>query len=614
MHKDIRLHGHIEDKIEYYAIVAGDDAHRRYFFNAAEGNGAELRFFSPGNEFIIGRDGIRHAGNGGSFCEYMFGVDQPVADLAKGDVINRLVIYGARSGDGGEALNFSDQTGGQLGFDQIFFDGNAVVNYFFFIASERLGPGLRRQQTAIVRAIGKALKRSPAVGAQDENALIGEVLGLLADPGALFFLFKLVNVHHREYHDTFRRLYFASKKIADEDFAGLSAIAERHAIDRYQQERIRIDVMYKHPANRRIVDEYKNILMACHVKGEISALENARLTRLKTLSVRNKIPGALFYALDDMLKKDKKIGGTEEHESIAETRQILEGLFLREREIENAIDRDDLVRLLFAKKRAAEVRDHTFEEILLDASKGCDERIRDGADMALLEGFSHIITYFDRYDATSQVVNQLAFMENVRVSEEMLRSLLGNRSAFEELRPGLFEELFIAGLLQNKYLGRYGRRKVTALLAGLRLIEENRLTVAGLLDELLAVDQEERLAITLLNLVRDRIRNFYSSYASREDQESLKQEVTEELRVRGIIAGPIPGRLFDETIVTIRKEAIYLHNLLPLIVSGSDSALREDFLENSGLDRFFVEELEREYFELNGLDLEQLYQIRKGLS
>ena len=614
MHKDIRLHGHIDDKIEYYAFVAGDDAHRRYFFNAAKGDGDELRFFSPGNEFVIGRGGIRHAGNGGSFCEYMFGVDQPVADLAKGDVINRLVVYGARSGDGGGALNFSEQTSGQLGFDKIFFDGNAVANYFFFLASERLGAGLHRQQEAIVRAVGKSLKRSPAVGTQDENALIGKVLGLLGDPGALFFLFKLVNIHHREYHDTFRRLYFAGKKISDEDFAGLSAIAERHGIDRYQQERIRIDVMYKHPANRRIVDEYKNILISCHAKGEISTLENARLTRLKTLSVRNKIPGALFYALDDMLKKDKKIVGAEEHESIAETRQILEGLFLREREIESALDRDDLVRLLFAKKRAAEVRDHTFEEILLDASKGCDERIRDGADMALLEGFSHIITYFDRFDATSQVVNQLAFMENVRISEEMLRSLLGNRSAFEELRPGLFEEIFIAGLLDNKYLGRYGRRKVTALMEGLRLIDGNRLTVAALLDELLAIDREERLAIALLGQVRDRIRNFYSSYATREDQETLKREVTDDLRNRGIITDAIPAGLFDETIVTIKKEAVYLHNLLPIIIGGKDSALREDFLENSGLDRFYVEELEREYFELNGLDLEELYQIRKGLS
>ena len=64
--------------------------------------------------------------------------------------------------------------------------------------------------------------------------------------------------------------------------------------------------------------------------------------------------------------------------------------------------------------------------------------------------------------------------------------------------------------------------------------------------------------------------------------------------------------------VNIKKEAVYLHNLLPPIIANRDIALREDFLENSGLDRFYVEELEREYFELNNLDLEDLYQIRKG--
>lgn len=614
MHRDIRLHGHIDERIEYYAIVAGEDAHRRYFFNAAEGAGAELRFFSAGNEFVLGPAGIRHEGNGGSFCEYMFGVDQPVADLAKGDVINRLVVYGAHAEEDTGSLLFSDRTGSRSGFEKIFFEGNAVANYFFFLSSDRLGTGLRAQQEAIVRTIGKTLKRSPAVGLQDENALIAEVLGLLDDPKALFFLFKLVHTPHREYHDSFRRLYFRNKKISDDDFAELSEIAARHDIDRYQQERIRIDVMYKHPANRRIVDEYKSILIGCHRRGEITPLENARLTRLKTLSVRNKIPGALFYALDEVLKSEKKLVSPEEHDYIAETRQVLEGLFLNEREIESSLDRDDVVRLLFAKKRAAEDRDHTFEEILLDASKACDEKIRDGADMALLEGFSRIITYFDRYDATSQVVNQLAFMENVRVTEEMIRSLLGNRSAFEELRPRLFAELFIDGLLENKYLGNYGRKKVTTLVAGLRLIEEKRLTPATLLEQLLVIDREERLAITLLTHVRDRIRNFYSKYATREDQEALRREVTDDLRNRQVITDEIPPPLFDETIVTIKKEAVYLHNLLPLIIARKECALREDFLENSGLDRFYVEELEREYFELNGRDMEELYQIRKGLS
>ena len=614
MHKDIRLHGQIFDRFEYYAIVAGEDAHQRYFFNTAEGSGAELRFFSPGNEFVISPTGIRHAGNGGSFCEYMFGVDQPLADLAKADVINRLIVYGAHTGDEGATLHFSEHTGGEIGFEKIFFEGNAVVNYFFFLSSPRFPRDLPAQQEALIRAIGKALKRSPAVGNQDENTLIGEVLGLLDDPKTLFFLFKLINTPHREYYETFRRLYFKNKKIPDGDFALLTEIAARHGIDRYQQERIRIDVMYKHPANRRIVDEYRNILIDCQRRGEISSLENARLTRLKTLSVRNKIPGALFYALDEALKEEKKLVGPEERDYIAETRQVLAGLFLGEREIESVIDREDAVKLLFAKKRAAEDRDHTFEEILLDASKACDEKIRDGADISLLEGFSQIITYFDRYDATSQAINQLAFMETVRVTEEMVRSLIGNRAAFESLRPGLFGELFFAGLLENKYLGKYGRQKVTTLMNGLRLIEENRLTVADLLEQLQAIDREERLAITLLAQVRDRIRNFYSKYATKADQEALKREVGDDLRHRKVLRGDIPDRLFAETILTIKKEAIYLHSLLPRIIADRDTALREDFLENSGLDRFYVEELEREYFELNELEMEGLYQIRKGLS
>jgi len=67
-------------------------------------------------------------------------------------------------------------------------------------------------------------------------------------------------------------------------------------------------------------------------------------------------------------------------------------------------------------------------------------------------------------------------------------------------------------------------------------------------------------------------------------------------------------------ILAIKKEAIYIHNLLPTIIAENNISLREDFLENSGLDRFYVEELEREYYVLNNLDMEELNQIRKGLN
>ena len=43
-----------------------------------------------------------------------------------------------------------------------------------------------------------------------------------------------------------------------------------------------------------------------------------------------------------------------------------------------------------------------------------------------------------------------------------------------------------------------------------------------------------------------------------------------------------------------------------------DSSLREDFLDNSGLDRFYIESLEREYFEEKDLDLAFLELIREG--
>ena len=612
MQKDLRLHGLINLNIEYYAIVAGMDAHRRYFFNMGHDE-EELRFFSPGNEFVIGEQGISSQGNGGSFCEYMFGVDQPIADLAKGDVINRLVIYGARYNNTQGALEFSDATSGTLSYEKIFFDGNAVCNYFFFINSDRIDGSSSEQQEEIVKLLGKGIKRSTSIGEENDNGIIDEILTMLGDPRAQLFLFKLINRKHREYRDLFNSYYLKSKKISDENFSFLAALAGKYEIDRYQQERIRIDVMYKHPDNKRIVDEYKNILIGCNRKGEINKLENARLTRLKTLSVRNKIPGALFYTLDEMLKKDKKMVDLEEHDYISETRQILEGLFLSERQIESTVDREDMLKLLYAKKKAAENRDHTFEEILLDSSKACDEKIRDGADIALLEGFSYIITYFDRYDSTSSIINQLAFMENVKVSEEMLRSLLGNKAEFDLLKSGLFEELFISGILENKYLGNYGRKKVANLIRGLRLIEEKRLATPALMEKLVDINEEEQIFQTALEHVRERIRNFYSKYSSKADQSLLKREVAEELRHKKLLDKDLPDELFNEVILSIKKEAIYIHNLLPTIIANKDIALREDFLENSGLDRFYVEELEREYYELNDLDMEGLYQIRKGL-
>lgn len=607
MFQEIRLHGHIDETVEYFVTGSARDVYRCYFYEASDKGG--MRIFSPGNELILDAEGVSHRGNGGSFCEYMFGVDMPLADLAKEEVRNRLIIYGATYQENG-ALSFSSRTDGRMTYERIFFEGNAVCNYCFFLTGSVSG-SLKAQQEEILRLLGKLLKRSSHVGDIDDSALIREIFHLLGHRSSLY-LVRLINKKHREYHEAFHRLYHSYRAIPDSEFAALQELADRLGIDRYQQERIRVDVMYKHPDNKRIVDEYKNILIACDRKGAISKLENARLTRLKTLSVRNKIPSALFYTLDEMLKNDKQVDLEEDY--ISEARQILDGIFLHERQIDASIDKSDMIRLLDAKRRASENRDHTFEQILLDTGKTCDEMIRDGADISLMESLSFIITYFDRYDNTSTHINQLAFMPNSRLSEDLLRSLLGSLRAFEALSPGLFNDLFFNGVLANKYLGGYGRKKILALRQGLHEINADRQTIQNLMQRLKELDAEEGLYNLLLSHVKERIRNFYSRYATRNEQLELLAEVSEELSNKGLVSAPPPAELFFGVVVNIKKEAVYLHNLLPQIVAGRDAALREDFLENSGLDRFYVEELEREYFELNELDMDDLYQIRKGLN
>jgi uncharacterized protein (TIGR04442 family) len=612
MHKDIRLHGMMGEQTEYFVMVAGNDAYQRYFFNIVQEE-ERLRIFSPGNEMIISPEGISYQGNGGNFCEYMFGVDQPSSDLAKPEIINRLIMYGVRSDKDG-AVHFSNRTSGSETYDNIFFEGNAVCNYLFFVYSSLQPRKLKNQQEELVKRLGKSLKRSEAVGAERDDILVSELYPLLKDESSQLFVIKLINRHHREYRDLFRRFYFKNKKISDEDFARLVAVAAKYKIDRYQQERIRIDAMYRSPANKRIVDEYRNILLACNFKGEISNLDNARLTRLKTLSVRNKIPGALFYTLDEMLKRGRDLKNDREPDYIAAAREILEGLFFREIDIESHIDRDDMLKLIQGKKTAMENRDHCYDQLLLDASKEYDEKIRDGTDSSLLGGFSYVITYLDRFDTVSNLISQLAFMENVRINEEMLRGLLEHKAAFDNLHEDCFQELFIRELFANAYLGSFGRRKIQVLMEGLTAIEAQFSTIEELYHQLTLIDQEERIAIVLLEQVRDRIRNFYSRFTTKADQEALRREVVEELKTKKLISAAIPDHLFNETIFTIKKEAMYLHSLLPQIIAERNVGLREDFLANSGLDRFYVEELEREYYEKNGLDIEELYQIRKGLS
>jgi uncharacterized protein (TIGR04442 family) len=74
----------------------------------------------------------------------------------------------------------------------------------------------------------------------------------------------------------------------------------------------------------------------------------------------------------------------------------------------------------------------------------------------------------------------------------------------------------------------------------------------------------------------------------------------------------VSKKLFARVFIDLGKESFYLNHLLPLIIQNKDTALREDFLNNSGLDRFYIEMLEKEYFENRKLDFTLLESIRDG--
>ena len=205
-------------------------------------------------------------------------------------------------------------------------------------------------------------------------------------------------------------------------------------IEPYQRERIRIDVIYHHPDNQQLIDEYKRILASC-AGSTIDSSARARLMRLRTLSLRNEVPLSIFDTLEEIVLQEPRAVTRKEDEPdyIQSTREILGG-FLLGRNITRKLSSLDLVQLMENKQKAASNRDQTFEELLLETGRLIDEIGREEEDFERLESFGELVTLFDRIDHTTTLVNKMAFMDDVELSPEQVRSLLGNMQVFEKLR------------------------------------------------------------------------------------------------------------------------------------------------------------------------------------
>ena len=598
MTTELRLHGQLPAGIEYFATAAGCRSAHQHFYHM---DGSALRFFSAGNELLLGPEGVRQTGNGGTFCEYMFGVEQPLSDLTKEGILNRLILLGAFYNSRGQ-LEIGDHCSSFLSYDELFIKGHAIDNYFFFVDGLP-ATGNREKQEALLRCLGKSLKRIAHINRRDDSHLAEQLLTLLP-ANCSVYLVRLSHINNRHYQQEFQSLYYRDRALSQAALNTLDQLAGQLQLAPYQQERIRIDVMYRHRDNYRIIDEYKKVLVDCYHQGEIDRLQHARLTRLRTLALRNEIPAVLLTALDEKLQTAiSHIAREPEYTAI--TRDILQDLLQR-----RGITNRDMIQLLFAKQHARLNHDHGFEQLLLESGQIFDEQIRDGAPLSLLEDFSYIITFFDRYDSTSTNISRIAFMENFRPTLELIHSLLDSRGEFNKLVKGLFEKLFFDGLLNSRYLGRYGRRKLVTLRDGLESCAAGISSPDRLEAQLKLIESEEELYHEVLETAKKHIRNGYCRYGTPAERRELLDNLNNELLVRGRISHNLAPQLFQTVIHDIEKEALYVRQILPKIIADNDSDLRNDFLHNSGLDYFYIEELEREYYAVNNLDREHLQQLR----
>ena len=605
-------HGFINDTIEYFATVAGPTLDRKFFFEQSpDPKGKEVRYFGGHAEVTLGRDGVSFAGNGGIFSEYMFGGHFPVQDLLNDEVVNRLVLFGGIYDPDSKEIRFTPHTRGFESYDDLFFHGNAVANHFFFVDDRSARPSIASRQEKTIRTIGKLLKRSPKVGRGHFLDLAHEIHAALGEPEATFFLIRIVHRPHQRFHEACRAAYHSQRSLAE-----LTTLPDDEGIDPYQRERIQIDVVYHHPDNQQLIDEYKRVLAACS-GSRIGHSERARLMRLRTLSLRNNIPLSIFDTLEEIVLQGEAPGAMEaadrEPPYLQSTREILEG-FLLGRSVSKKLSATDMVMLLENKQKAVASRDQGFEAVLLDTGRAIDEAVRTDEDFERMESFSELITLFDRFDHTSMLINKLGFMEDVEVTPDQVRSILGNMHVFEELRRGLFQSLFIDPVVANEYTLSYGRRKLFALMLGLMQIDQNEATINDVAAEITTINRQERAYFALYRLARRRMMNFYLELNTTEGRETFRKEIaaeaTRDLELREL-SDLIDETLIDDVITKIRLEAFYINQLLPRIVDDADADVRNDFLVNSGLDRFQIEDLEEEYFEMRAFPPQLLQAIRQ---
>ncbi len=430
---------------------------------------------------------------------------------------------------------------------------------------------------------------------EDDSRIVDELKSHWAQLTSVFFLLKFVNRSHLQFYRKSEELYSTSQTIGDAETAVLEELAASLAIDPYSQERMKIDVMYRYPGNRQVVEEYRSVLVRVRGGDEVLFDDRARISRLRTVALRKGIPVNLLNSLDEKLIGDRKIMAADEPAYLVEVRGVLETVLLQTRQVGEHLENEDLIKLLKSKLIALEQRDSSFDRILIEVGQECDELSRKTGSAGSLEEFGNIVTFFDRFDNVYHTVNRLAFHEEEKLPEDKLRSLLLNKKVFDEVQENLFHDLFIVPVTKNLYLPQYGRKKIDSLFEGISNIETGDRSLQDVtifMEDLVREEREYRLVKTAM----DRwLKKFGRSLKGLEEESSFIVDVRKMLVSRGLVRPDVPEIFFRETLEDLKTERIYFGSVLPLAIKSRDASARAEFIHSSGIDMMRIEELEREF-------------------
>lgn len=597
MIKDIRLHGRHSKDVEFFANLAGEKPLSIHFYEIEkEKDEKKISFFLAGNYLTLTKDKILFSGTGGIVSEYMFGSPLPLNDLTHKEIQNRLLLFGTRQGESG--LEFSSNLRGEITYKELFLEGNAISNTFFLIKAN-WPYSLRRTREVLLKILGKLLKRTPFVGEENDDALTESILKELSDPDALLLLIRLKHRTNSQFYKFVQRHYAKKKLWNDDDETFVMKFADEINIEEYQRRRIIIDILYKSQENKAIVDEYKDIL-ASAATSPLDASKIARMNSLRNLAMRRNLPLALFDTLDNLIPKAKDFLHKEkENKSLKEMRSILEGLFLSSAKPKDVIGKEEISKLLKIKYEAHINRDNGFEQILLDTGRILDEKAAETEDFEAFELFTEIVTYFDRLDNAMNVINHLAFLEEAEISEDKIRSLIGNKKLLDEIDPKIFSELVVEPIFQNPYSLRFGKKKVELLKNAINKIEKNEMNIVQAVSQINAIANAERAHNFILEKLKEIFSRFYFDLGKQSHINILKKEIYGLIRKNFAEDNRVPEGSFESALEQFVSENEYLTSVLPKIIEENNEKLREQFIKERNIDRSRIEEIEKEYKKRN---------------